>query len=348
MLISSRLSLSSLIELCRVGKHYLSSGLMLRDVFRQQAAKGPLAVRPVAGRIAAELERGGGLEDALKREQKVFPPLMVALARVGEQTGMLPEVFGELERYYTRQRQLRRQFIVSIIWPVIQFFGAIFVVAGLILVLGLIPTAFDLTGKRYDPLGLGLLGPEGAVKFLGIVFGTMLFLLLLYWVATRVLGQRAAFHAFCLHLPAIGPCQRALALSRFCLALRLTTETALPISRAIRLSMRATGNAAFEARADRAVAAVKAGDDLTAALTRTGRFPEDFLRILHTAEESGRLTEVLQQQGDHYDEESGRRLVILTGVASFCVWLFVAAIIIFAIFRIFITAYLEPIKQLLP
>jgi type IV pilus assembly protein PilC len=335
MPLTSRLSVSNLIELCRVSKHYLGSGLMLRDVFRQQAAKGPLAVRPVAGRIAAELERGGGLEDALKREQKAFPPLLVALARVGEQTGMLPEVFGELEKYYTRQQQLRRQFVAQITWPLIQFFGAIFVVAGLIFVMGIIPTANDLTGKRFDPVGLGLLGPSGAAKFLGIVFGSMLFLLILYWISTRVLRRRATVHALCLRLPAIGPCQRALAMSRFCLALRLTTETAMPIGRAIRLSMRATGNAAFEVRADQAISAVKAGDELTAALGRTGIFPEDFLRILHTAEESGRLTEVLQQQGNHYDEESSRRLAILTGLASYGVWFFVGALLIFAIFRIF-------------
>ncbi len=343
---SSRLPLSNLIELCRVSKHYLGSGLMLRDVYRQQAAKGPLAVRPVASRIAAELERGGGLEDALKHEQKVFPPLLIALARVGEQTGMLPEVFGELEKYYVRQQQLRRQFISQITWPMIQFFGAIFVVAGLIFVMGIIPTATDLTGKRFDPVGLGLLGPSGATRFLSIVFGTMLLMLILYWVTTRLLRRRAIVHTLFLHLPALGPCLQALALSRFCLALRLTTETALPIGRAIRLSMQATGNAAFEARADRAIASVKAGDDLTAALSRTRLFPEDFLRILHTAEESGRLTEVLQHQGEHYDDESSRRLAILTGLASYGVWLFVAAIIIVAIFRIF-GSYISLIDQFL-
>ncbi len=35
---SSRLPLSSLIELCRVLRHYLGAGLTLRDVFRQQTA----------------------------------------------------------------------------------------------------------------------------------------------------------------------------------------------------------------------------------------------------------------------------------------------------------------------
>lgn len=347
MLLSSRLSLSNLIELCRVAKHYLGSGLMLRDVFRQQAAKGPLAVRPVAGRIVAELERGGALEDALKHEQKAFPPLLVALTRVGEQTGMLPEVFGELEKYYARQLQLRRQFIAQVTWPVLQFFMAIFVVAGLIFVLGLLPTARDVSGKPYDPLGLGLSGPGGAMTFLGVVFGTMFAVFLVYLIVTRLAHRRAAVEAMLLRLPAIGPCLRALALCRFCLALRLTTETAMSISRAVRLSMQATGNAAFEDRAERAVSAVKAGEDLTHALGRTGVFPEDFLRILQTAEESGRLTDVMRQQEEHYNEEAGRRLAILTGVASYGVWIFVGGLIIFTIFRIYKTAYLDQINQLL-
>src|SRR6478735_7402911 len=109
MLFSSRLSLPNLIELCRVLRHYLSSGLTLRDVFLQQSSKGPAALRPMAGRIVHELEQGNSLEDALKPEAAAFPPLFLALAGVGEHTGMLPEVFGELEKYFARQLQLRRQ-----------------------------------------------------------------------------------------------------------------------------------------------------------------------------------------------------------------------------------------------
>jgi type IV pilus assembly protein PilC len=345
MLFSSRLSLSNVIELCRVLRHSLGAGLMVRDVFRRQATNGPSAVRPVAGRIAGELERGGGLDDALKREEKVFPPLLIALARVGEQTGMLPEVFGELEKYFVRQQKLRWTFIGQIAWPIISFVLAVLAIAFLILVMGLIPPATDFTGKPYDPLGFGLKGPGGAMIFVGIVGGVLLGLFGIYLLVTRLLQQRAAFDSFCLRVPVLGPCARALALSRFCLALRLTLETAMPTGRALRLSLRATGNAAFEQKADVAVSAVKVGDELTVALRRTGVFPDDFLRILETAEESGRLHELLRQQGEYYDEESGRRLAILTGLAGYGVWLLVGGVIIFVIFRLF-GAYLSLFDQL--
>src|SRR6185437_13442689 len=94
MLLSSRLSLPVLIELCRALRHNLGAGLTLLAVFRQQQRRGPAAVRALAGRVADLLEKGHSLGQALKREANYFPPLFLSLAEVGEQTGMLPEVFA--------------------------------------------------------------------------------------------------------------------------------------------------------------------------------------------------------------------------------------------------------------
>ena len=341
---SSRLPLSTVIELCRVLRHYLGAGLTLRDVFRQQAAPARVAVRPVAERIAAEMDKGGGLEDAMKRQGDVFPPLMTAMASVGEQTGMLPEVFAELEKYYARQQQLRRLFLALTAWPLIQFIGAVFVLAGLIFIFGLIPQGTGKFALHFDPLGLGMSGTAGALLFLASVFGFLLILWIGYLLLTRFLGGKAYIDGLLLRTPIVGRCLRALALARFCLALRLTLETGMPIARALRLSFRAADNAAFTAQLDKATTAVKRGDDLTVALAATGLFPEDLQHILAVGEESGRLTEVLRQQAEHYHDEAGRRMTALTTALSVLVWLIVAAFIITAVFRIFL-AYIDLYNQ---
>ncbi len=325
MAFTRRLPLSALIDLCRALRHYLGAGLTLRDVFRNRAAKGSLAVRPVAARISAGLESGDGLEELLKKESAAFPPLFTALATVGEQTGMLPEVFRELEKYFQLQLRLRRQFLTQITWPAISLVSAIFVIAGLIWILGLI-------GGAFDPIGLGtgggpaLLFLIAAFVLLGGVFG-------LYVGARRVLGA-GVLDAWLLRLPAVGPCLEAMAVTRFCLALRLTLETAMPIARCLRLSFRATGNAAFEAASDTAQKSVKAGEELSVALAKTRLFPEQFQQVLAVGEESGRLTDVLEHQGEQYAEESERRLKALATTAGWGVYLIVAGIIIFCIFRI--------------
>ena len=332
MLLSSRLSLTNLIELCRSLRHYLGAGIPLVDAFRHQANKGAAAVRPVAGRIADALARGQSLEDVLAREEAIFPSLFLALARVGEQTGMMAEVFAELEKFYVRQRMLWRQFVAQSTWPIVQFVLAIFVLAGLILIMGMI--ADSQGSKPLDPLGLGLSGPSGALIFLGVVIGGLCGLGTIYWLLKRSFRDRARVETFLLGLPVLGPCLRALALARFCMALRLTTETGMSIVKAVRLSLRATGNRAFTAKSEAIEAELRRGEELPVALVVSGLFPVDFQHMMTVAEESGTLDQVLAHQTEHYQEESGRRLAALTALAGYGVWLFVGLIIIVAIFRI--------------
>ncbi len=335
MLLSKRLSLPHLSSLCRDLRHYLGAGLTVADAFQHQAKKGPAPLRAVAERVAAELKRGHSLAKALQREADAFPPLMLALIDVGEASGMLAEVFAELEKYCTRQLQLRRQFLSQITWPAFQFFAAVFVLAALIFFLGIIKGRQGPNDPPYDPLGLGLSGASGAMIFLCVVFGTLAAIVGLYFLLTRALKQSAAVDGLLLRVPALGPCLQSLALARFCLALRLTFETGMPIAKALKLAFRATGNEAFPAKIGMVELSVEAGADLTSTLAATQLFPEEFVHILAVGEESGRLTEVLRHQGEHYHEESGRRLSTLTSAAGYGIWILVGCMIIWAIFRLF-------------
>ncbi len=340
MIATAKLPLSALVELCRSLRHYLGAGLSLVDVFRQQAKRGPAPLRGIAEDIARDLEAGNALEDALNKHKAGFPPLFLALASVGEESGNMPEVFARLEKYYRLQQQLRRQFWSQVSWPLFQFVAGTLVLAGMLFILGMF-------GSKFDPLGLGLTGTSGAIWFLVIIWGTVAALIGLYFVLTRSLRQKASVDAVLLRLPAVGPCLEALALQRFCLALRLTTETGMPIARAVRLSLRATGNEAFVAKTNVVLDSLREGEDLTLCLSRTGLLPADFVNVLANAEEAGRLSEVLEHQADHYEEESRRRLSVLTQVAGYGVWFLIGAMIVLAIFRMWMT-YFNMINQLAP
>jgi type IV pilus assembly protein PilC len=328
----SRLSLSVLIELCRVLRHYLGAGLSLEEVFRQQMTRGPAPVRPIAARIALVLRRGGSLESALEPEKKHFPPMFLSLARVGERTGMLPEVFSDLEQYFIGQQQLRRRFLSMTAWPLTQFVIGILVVSLVILILGLLPAAEIRPGVRYDPLGLGLFGVEGALTFVGIVFGSLFAVWLGFWLLGKLLPAPLRDRIL-LGVPVIGPCLRDLALMRFCLALRLTTESGMSIGKAIRLSMEATANAAFADASPAAERTVAEGDDLTLALQRTGRFPHDFLRIIEVAEASGTMTDVLHHQADHYREQAARRMSAVSFLLCGLIWLSLIGFVLLVVVR---------------
>src|SRR5947209_1668724 len=111
MAMFARLSLGSLSQLCRTLRQYLHAGLTLRDAVGFMSRKGSGPVQAVCSRIGERLAGGDNLETALKPEGGVFPHLFVSLVVVGEASGMLVEVFGELEKFYIRQQTLRREFL---------------------------------------------------------------------------------------------------------------------------------------------------------------------------------------------------------------------------------------------
>jgi type IV pilus assembly protein PilC len=338
-LFSSKLPLANLIDLCRVLRHNLGAGLTLRAVFKQQGERGLPRLRPLAKRIQTSLESGDSLELALEREKSAFPPLFLAMATVGEQTGQLPEVFTELEKYYILQQKLRRQLISKSMGPLIQLSLAFFVIALLIFVLGMIGQSHNAKG----PGILGYSGGTGAIVFLLLSFGSIFLLVTIYMILTRTFRHKAAIDVFLLRVPVLGPCIEALVVGRFAVAFYLTLETGMPIKQAVRLSLQATGNAAFTARTGVVLEAIKAGEDLTLALSKCRLFPESFMSMVAMAEEGGRVPEILRHQAEYYHEEAGRRLTTLTKMATGGVWLLYAVFMIVAIFKI-ASMYLNALK----
>ena len=342
MFLSTAVPLGDLTRVCHLAKHGLAAGLSLPDVFRQQAERGPMSVRPIFAAITERMQRGESLEDALKFEGEKLPPLFVTMCAVGEQSGHLPEAFGELSRYFELQWQLRRQFLAAITWPLIEFFAAIGVIALLLLILGMIaPTGT----KPLDPIGLGT-GVRGAATWLLLVFGILATFYGGYRLTARSLKGKATVDRFLLRLPVIGRCLEALALARFCLALRLTLGAGLPVKSAVRRSLDATGNAAYPVRYEDASTALRRGDDLPTILRACAIFPSEFLDIVQNAEEGGRTPEVMEKQAQFYQDESTLRLRVLTVLAGLAVFAVVAIVIIIMIFRIFFVAYLGPMQQL--
>lgn len=324
---SGRLPLSALVELCRSLHHNLSAGLAVTDVFEQQASRGPTPVRPVAQQIAIKLQKGHSLEESLKNHKETFPPLFLSMCRVGERSGNLPDIFGELEKFFVLQQRLSRQFWSKVSWPLVQFVLAIFVLAGVIFILGIVNPDMDV-------LGLGLTGPSGALSFLVIIFGSLGLTFLIWKRLSRSLEQRASLEKKLLNWPLIGPAREALALNRFCLSMRLTSDTSMPMHHAVRMSLRATDNPAFVANGDAVISSLKAGHSLFESLALHGLFPEDFLNVVANAEEGGRLTDVMRQQSALYEEEASRRLARVSMAASATVWILVGGLIILAIFRL--------------
>jgi type II secretory pathway component PulF len=225
---------------------------------------------------------------------------------------------------------MRREFRAQAAWPVFQFVAAVLVIAFVIFIFGFLQPS-DATAN--GPVGFGLMGAPGAILFLVVVGSVVGGLIVAYKLLTKSAEKLAGFEAWLLKVPVIGPYVQASALSRFCLALRLTLDSSLSPTKALRMSLKATGNAAFVAQADRIVKRMKKGEEIAEAMARNPVFPADFLATLHVGEESGQIPEVMARQGENYREETARRAKTVTKAMAWGVYGLVAIFIIVAIFR---------------
>ncbi|QVL34504.1 type II secretion system F family protein [Telmatocola sphagniphila] len=329
-LFGNTISLGAIISLCRALRHGLAAGLDFPRVMEMQASKGALELRAICSDLAVQLRSGESFKDALQPYKDRFPPLFSELAVVGEETGNLPEMFGELEKYFTLRQTQGREFRSMIFMPVFQLFMAIFVISALIFILGFIASTSG--GK---PIAvLGLTGTGGAVTFLVLSLGSLFTIYFFFKATQKSYGFRGKVEAFLLRVPKLGACIRSFVMQRFCTALYLTTGSGMSVIKAMDLSLRASGNAVFINAFPGIRYSIKAGYDLQESLTMSRIFEPRFLEVLEVGETSGRLSESMKQQAAQYAEEGEFQLKALTKMGGFAVWALVAIIMIFMIMNL--------------
>lgn len=341
---AAHMPLAALATLCRSLGTMLHSGVNLLKALKvvEQQQRTEFA-RQSLRQISDEVRKGTDLATALREQQPYFPDLLIEMVEVAERTGTLPEVLLGLADHYENLIRLRRTFLGAIAWPVLQLIAAIFIVAGLILVLGIL--AGSQGGQpAFDPLGLGLFGVSGALTWLAYCFGTAVALAMLYLLLTRGFRQAKAVHRVLLAVPVVGGCLRAFAIARFAWAYALTQQAGMDVKPSLEASLRATNNGAFIAAAPHILAAIMAGEEFTTALEITGLFPRQFLEMVRVGESSGTVPETLQRLSPQFEEQARRSLQALTSALGFLIWSLVALLIIVLIFRIF-GSYVEMINK---
>jgi type IV pilus assembly protein PilC len=327
-----RLPAKTAATLCNSLATLLDAGVPLLKAFDTVSKKtGDARCREHLGEIRTQIKQGTEISEALRSRGGYFPPLLVDMVTIGENTGALPEILRGLAGHYENLIKLRRAFLGAIFMPVLQLFAAILIIAGLILVLGLITPA---NGKPIDILGLGLLGPSGALTFLAICFGTIFGLVGGYFLLSETFQQKRMVDSLLMKIPVVGKCLRSFAIARFSWALGLTQQTGMSLMKSLDFSLRASGNGAFQQAAGPMIQQIQEGDELTLALAQSGLFPDEYLQMLEVAEASGTIPETLHRLSPQFEAEARRALATLSAAFAMLIWGLVAGVIILVIFKI--------------
>jgi general secretion pathway protein F len=297
----------------------LRAGARLDDALELLANDSDVGrLRPTVVKIKAAILAGESFAEAIGRHPLLFPPMYVALVRVGEVSGTLDQLLEMLGNERVRSEALRRKFTDALQYPAfvllaaggVLLFFILFVLPQFSSVLrdfnanpdSMIETFLNISDfLRAHGLEVSLLAASA------IVGG---------WVVWRRPGTRAAVVTQLSRLPLVSSVFGFHRTALFCRNLGTLLGSGVTLTTTLRILtdiMAVTGSlSVWTAMADR----VRHGGKLSDALAQSAILPAMAVRMLRLGEETGQLPVLAGRVADFYEAKLQRHLDRIVGIVG--------------------------------
>ena len=275
-------------------------------------------LRSVVTNIRSSVMSGESFADALLRHEQLFPPMYVALIRVGEAAGSLDQVLEVLAQERTRAEGLRQKLSEAMRYPLF-----ILAAAGCVLVFFLtfvlpqFATVLKDFGAKVDPtlvvfLNLSTLLRDNMDALLAgsaaAIAGS--------WLVLRRASVRQQIMELLVRLPGVRAMLNYHRTALFCRNLGVLLGSGVHLTTTLKIligMMASTGsNSRWTDVADR----VRHGAKLSDALTSTDALPSMAIRMLRLGDETGQLPMLAGRVAEFYEAKLRRSLDRVVGIAG--------------------------------
>lgn len=297
---------SDLVLLSRQMYTIAKSGIpLLRGLKGLAASTHNAVLRGTLEDILKDLEGGRDLASSFARYPKIFPPLYVSIVRVGEETGTLEASFKRLSEYMQQDQDMRDRIAAATRYPLI----VMCVIAAAIAVL----TMFVI--PRFEPLfkSLGDNIPWPTLAIMAVSnFARDYWYVVLGGLAAGVLltrqhlgthPGRLRWDEIKLRVPVIGRLIHEGILARIARSLSISLNAGMPVIQTLKVIAQSAGNEFMASRVNDMREAVERGEPLSRAAASAGMFPQLVLQMLAVGEETGELSDLLDEVAGFYERE---------------------------------------------
>jgi len=289
----------------------LKAGARLDDALELLAGDADVGrLRPVVARLRAALLSGESLAEAVGTHSTLFPPMYVALVRVGEISGTLDQVLELLGEERMRAEAMRRKLTDAMQYPLFVLIAAICVMLFFILfVLPQFSSVLQDFGNKSDSALSFFIRLSDLMRANGtalLVAGASIIAAL--WLVLRRPDARAAIVGGAASMPGISGIFRFYRTSLFCRNLGVLLGSGVSLTATLRILvdiMAVTGRVeTWKAAADR----VRHGGKLSEALSASSSLPPMAVRMLRLGEETGQLPALAGRVAEFYEAKLQRSL----------------------------------------
>jgi len=303
----------------------LRAGARINDGLELLAADPDFGrLRPVAADIRSRVVAGESFAEALARHEGLFPPMYVALIRVGEASGSLDQVLEVLADERTRTEALKRRLGDAVRYPIFVLGAAACVLLFfLTFVLPQFASVLQDFGAKVDPFILGFLNFSTFLRaHSDAVLAITAALIATAWLLLRQESVRRSFMNAAARLPVVREVMKFYRTSLFCRNLGLLLGSGVNLTTTLRIlvdMMSSVGSSTvWSDAADR----VRHGAKLSDALAETRALPPMAVRMLRLGDETGQLPVLAGRVAEFYESKLQRtldRVVAIAGPAAIIV-----------------------------
>ena len=337
---------------CRQTAAYLNAGVDFSKALTSlQVQYASTALGPVIRRMRDGVKRGDTLVDCVSREPQAFDAFFLAMIRVAEARGGVPETLKALGNHYEARQRLIRQARSAMIYPIAVLTVASGVVA--LLTIWLLPM---FTEMLRDVAGRGasmplpsriLMAFSGFVRSVGWFVMPLVFLGVPFVLfrAYRTQAGKRLMDRIALRVPVLGQLLRKLDTSRFARSLASLLEAGVDIGASLELTTDIVRLDPFKVALASSRDLVLHGSELSAALDATKRFSPDVIAVIEAGEETGKLPESLDHLADDYEEQVEYMVKNLGQLIQPLLIVILGGVVLFIILAVFLP-YLSIITSL--
>ena len=273
--------------------------------------------KEILAEVRARVVEGGSLADALQLYPKIFPEMYVSMIRSGENSGNLGTILKRLADYYETQERLRGRLKSAMIYPAFMLVFSLLVVV--FMVTYIVPKITQIFASKGTLLPLPTRILMGLSDFMVnswyLVLIGLIILIFGFSAFLRSEFGKKVLQQLQLKAPLIGPLMQKVLIARFCQTLGTLLGSGVDLKTALEISRHVVVNQILMDQLNKMIIEVNnKGIPLSAAMGRTGYFPDYVQHVVAIGEEAARVDELLERVANRMQEEVSGLLEGLTAL----------------------------------
>lgn len=291
---------------CRQFVSMLSSGVTILaalDMLSQQTENKRMA--KALKKVQKDIEKGESLASAMRRQNKIFPDIMVNMVAAGEASGKLEVAFTRMADHFEKTAKTKSMIRKASVYPLV--IAVVAVVVVIVMLVKVIPSYMEMFDSMDIELPWITLAVVGASKFL-IKYWYLIAAVVAVVVSSIITFRRTndgkeLFGKMAIKAPLFGKLNIKTASSLMARTLSTLIYSGLPLVEALKIVGNTMTNQLYKNALLQAAEDVKRGVPLSQPLKRCGLFPPMVSHMISIGEETGELEEMLERLAAYYDEE---------------------------------------------